>query len=46
MSGQSIYNWEHESAVPREAQKARLLAIRAVGARKARAFLEQLDARS
>lgn len=43
VSGQSIYNWEHETAKPREAQKARLASLRTIGVREARARLEQLD---
>jgi DNA-binding transcriptional regulator YiaG len=44
VSAQSIYNWERETAAPREAQKARLAAVRALGSRAARARLEQMDA--
>jgi DNA-binding transcriptional regulator YiaG len=41
VSAQSIYNWERESATPRDAQKAKLLTLRTLGAREAR---RQLDA--
>ena len=43
VSAQSIYNWEREVATPREAQKAKLSALRAVGARAARAHHERRD---
>ena len=43
VSGQSIYNWEREATTPRDAQKARLLSLRALGVRDARAQLARLD---
>jgi DNA-binding transcriptional regulator YiaG len=46
VSAQSIYNWERETASPREAQKVRLAAVRALGSRAARARLEAIDGSS
>lgn len=43
-SGQSIYNWETGKAVPRKAQQARLVELRALGKREARARLDALAA--
>ena len=43
-SGQSIYNWESESARPREAQLAKLAALRGIGKRTAAQRLEKLAA--
>jgi len=42
VSAQSIYNWEQEAASPREAQRAKLLALRVVGSREAHGRLEAL----
>ncbi|MDQ6619814.1 MAG: hypothetical protein M3Z31_08980 [Pseudomonadota bacterium] len=42
VSAQSIYNWEHNVAVPRREQVMRIAALRALGKREARARLEQL----
>jgi len=44
VSAQSIYNWEHEAAVPRAGQVARLVALRGLGKREAKVRLEQLGA--
>jgi len=44
VSAQSIYNWEQESAAPREAQRAKLLALRSVGSREAHARLDGIAA--
>jgi len=40
VSAQSIYNWEQETASPREAQRAKLLALRSIGSREARSRLD------
>lgn len=42
-SGQSIYNWETGKAVPRKAQQARLVELRSLGKREARARLDALS---
>lgn len=42
VSGQSIYNWESESARPRNEQLAKLAAIRGMGKREAAARLKQV----
>ena len=42
VSAQSVYNWEQASATPREAQRAKLLALRALGAREARRRIESM----
>jgi len=42
-SGQSVYNWETGKAVPREAQKSAIAAVRGLGKREAARRLEQLD---
>ena len=42
VSGQSIYNWERESAYPRGEQLLKLAAIRGIGKREARQRLKQL----
>ena len=42
VSGQSIYNWEAQKAVPRKAQLASLAQLRGVGKREAQARLEAL----
>ena len=44
VSGQSIYNWEHEKARPRVQQLSKVAALRAIGKREAKARLEQLAA--
>ena len=41
VSAQSVYNWEHESAVPRGAQLAKIAALRGITRRDA---LQQLQA--
>lgn len=41
VSGQSIYNWESESARPRAEQLAKLAALRGIGKREAAQLLEQ-----
>lgn len=41
-SGQSIYNWEAGKAVPREAQREKLAALRGIGKREALRRLETL----
>ena len=40
VSGQTIYNWESEKALPRRAQLNALAAIRRIGKKEARARLE------
>jgi DNA-binding transcriptional regulator YiaG len=42
-SAQSIYNWETDKAVPREAQRATLIGLRGLGKKEARARLEALE---
>ena len=42
VSAQSIYNWESEAARPREAQLAKLAALRGIGKRTAAQRLEKL----
>ena len=42
VSAQSIYNWESESAHPRDEQLAKLAALRGIGKREAGRRLEQL----
>jgi len=42
VSGQSIYNWESESAHPRDEQLAKLAALRGIGKRQAAEKLKQL----
>jgi DNA-binding transcriptional regulator YiaG len=46
VSAQSIYNWERQAAAPRESQKTKLAALRRVGSRAARAYLERLDSQA
>lgn len=41
VSGQSIYNWERESARPRDEQIAKLAALRKIGKREAAERLQQ-----
>jgi len=41
VSEQSVYNWEHKRAVPREPQLARIAALRGKGKRDAQALLAQ-----
>jgi DNA-binding transcriptional regulator YiaG len=42
VSAQSIYNWEHELAHPRDEQLSKLAALRGIGKREAVARLKQL----
>ena len=42
VSAQSIYNWESESAHPRDEQLVKLAALRGIGKREARERLSQL----
>lgn len=42
VSSQSVYNWERDSAHPRESQLVRLAALRGVGKRQAAEMLKQL----
>ena len=42
VSAQSIYNWESESAHPRDEQLAKLAALRGIGKREAGERLQQL----
>lgn len=42
-SAQSIYNWEADKALPREAQRATLVSLRALGKKEARSRLEALE---
>lgn len=42
VSAQSIYNWEHQSASPRDEQLSRLAALRGIGKREAAERLKQL----
>lgn len=42
-SGQSIYNWEADKTLPREAQRATLVSLRGLGKKEARARLEALE---
>lgn len=42
-SAQSIYNWEADKAFPREAQRATLVGLRALGKKEARSRLEALE---
>jgi DNA-binding transcriptional regulator YiaG len=44
VSGQSVYNWERESARPRDKQIAQLATLRGLGKREAMARLEQMTA--
>jgi DNA-binding XRE family transcriptional regulator len=44
VSGQTIYNWEHEVARPRSEQIVKIVAMRGWGKREAAARLEQLAA--
>ena len=41
VSEQSVYNWEHKRAVPREPQLVRIAALRGKGKRDAQALLTQ-----
>jgi len=43
VSGQSIYMWEHEKSKPRQAQIAKLVAVRGLGKREAERRLELLN---
>lgn len=40
VSGQSVYNWEHEKARPRARQLAAIAELRSIGKKEARARLE------
>jgi len=42
-SAQSIYNWEADKALPREAQRAALANLRSLGKKEARSRLEALE---
>lgn len=42
VSAQTIYNWEHEEARPRDGQIAKIAAIRGIGKREAAERLRQL----
>jgi DNA-binding transcriptional regulator YiaG len=42
-SSQSIYNWEADKTLPREAQRATLVSLRGLGKKEARARLEALE---
>lgn len=42
-SGQSVYNWEADKTLPREAQRAALASLRDLGKKEARARLEALE---
>ena len=42
-SAQSIYNWEADKTLPREAQRASLVDMRALGKKEAQARLEALE---
>jgi len=44
VSAQSIYNWEHEKARPRVEQASKVAALRGVGKREAKAWLDRLGA--
>jgi DNA-binding transcriptional regulator YiaG len=44
VSGQSVYNWENQKAVPRRAQVQALAQLRGLGKREARARLEPAEA--
>jgi len=41
VSGQSIYHWEQEKSVPRKSQLPKLIALRGLGKKEARARLDQ-----
>jgi DNA-binding transcriptional regulator YiaG len=43
VSGQTVYNWEHERAKPRASQLASIAALRGIGKKEARARLETLN---
>ena len=43
VSGLTIYNWEHEKARPRKAQRAALVAVRGVGKREALVRLAEME---
>ncbi len=42
VTDQTIYNWEHEQARPRQEQLTRIAALRRMGKREARGLLEQM----
>jgi DNA-binding XRE family transcriptional regulator/uncharacterized coiled-coil protein SlyX len=46
VSGQSVYNWEHQKAKPRARQLASIAELRGLGKKQARARLEALNAKS
>lgn len=45
VSGQSVYNWEHQKAKPRTRQLAAIAELRSLGKKQARARLEALSAK-
>ncbi|MEC9363345.1 MAG: helix-turn-helix transcriptional regulator [Pseudomonadota bacterium] len=44
VSGQTVYNWEHGKATPRNSQLPAIAALRALGKREARRKLDELSA--
>ena len=46
VSAQTIYNWEHEEARPRDEQMAKIAAMRGLGKREAGERLKQLGGRN
>jgi DNA-binding XRE family transcriptional regulator len=46
VSAQTIYNWEHEAARPRDEQLGKLAGLRGIGKREAVARLEHLASSS
>jgi DNA-binding transcriptional regulator YiaG len=44
VSGQSVYNWEHQVTAPRARQLQAIAAVRGIGKREAMARLEALEA--
>jgi len=42
VSSQTVYNWEHEVARPRQAQLGRIAALRGIGKREAKGRLQML----
>jgi DNA-binding transcriptional regulator YiaG len=46
VSAQSVYNWEHEKARPRNEQLSKLAALRGMGKREVRARIEEFGAAS
>lgn len=43
VSGQTVYNWEHERARPRASQLTAIASLRGIGKKEARARLEALN---